>query len=137
MRNMKKCRKCKEIGHVEKHCMTTEGGCLFIRDLPPSYTEAEVRLLVEQHGGKPVNLKVGVDRFGSGWALVNMDTKEGGEEVIRSLDEVEVKGREVFVKWRDDGMWACPDPSCGARNFDTAEACFRCRFPASKLKLFS
>ena len=35
----------------------------------------------------------------------------------RVLDEMEVKGREIFVKWRDDGVWICPDPTCQARNF--------------------
>ena len=30
---------------------------------------------------------------------------------------MEVKGREIFVKWRDDGVWLCPDPTCQARNF--------------------
>ena len=35
----------------------------------------------------------------------------------RVLDEMEVKGREIFVKWRDDGVWICPDPTCQTRNF--------------------
>ena len=60
--------------------------------------------------------------------------KEGGTKAIKMLDEQEVKGREIFVKWKDDGMWTCPDPSCGNKNFLTSEACFRCRYPANKLK---
>ena len=133
----KRCRKCKQIGHIEKYCYSTEGGCLYLGDLPPSYEDEDVKTLVETHGGEVVTVKTGLDKFGSRWALVNLETKEGGEKVIKALDEQEVKGREIFVKWRDDGMWTCPDPSCGAKNFMTAEACFRCRFPACKLKAFS
>ena len=44
MRSTKICRKCGKIGHVEKYCLTTEGGCVFIGDLPPSYTEEEIRI---------------------------------------------------------------------------------------------
>ena len=53
----KKCRKCGEVGHVEKYCLTTEGGCLFIGDLPPSYTEEDVKTLVEENGGLAVNVR--------------------------------------------------------------------------------
>ena len=93
----KKCRKCGEVGHVEKYCLTTEGGCLFIGDLPPSYTEEDVKTLVEENGGLAVNVRSGLDKFGSRWALVNMETKAGGEAVIRGLDEMEVKGREIYM----------------------------------------
>merc|ERR1712029_610836 len=113
----KKCRKCGEIGHVEKYCLTTDGGCLYIGDLPPSFTDEEVRSLVEEHGGLVVNVRTGLDKFGSRWALLNMETKESGAKVIKNMDELEVKGREIWVKWRDDGTWTCPDPSCRARNF--------------------
>ena len=132
----KKCRKCGEVGHVEKYCLTTEGGCLFIGDLPPSYTEEDVKTLVEENGGLAVNVRSGLDKFGSRWALVNMETKAGGEAVIRGLDEMEVKGREIYVKWKDSGMWTCPDPSCGAKNFLGNDNCYRCKFPFSKVKLF-
>ena len=132
----KKCRKCGEVGHVEKYCLTTEGGCLFIGDLPPSYTEEDVKTLVEENGGLAVNVRSGLDKFGSRWALVNMETKAGGEAVIRGLDEMEVKGREIFVKWKDSGMWTCPDPSCGSKNFLGNDNCYRCKFPFSKVKLF-
>ena len=81
----KKCRKCGEVGHVEKYCLTTEGGCLFIGDLPPSYTEEDVKTLVDDNGGPAVNVRSGLDKFGSRWALVNMETKEGGEAVIKAL----------------------------------------------------
>ena len=37
--------------------------------------------------------------------------------ISRDLDEFEVKGRDIFVKWRDDGVWICPDPTCQMRNF--------------------
>ena len=132
----KKCRKCGEVGHVEKYCLTTEGGCLFIGDLPPSYTEEDVKTLVEENGGPAVNVRSGLDKFGSRWALVNMETKAGGEAVIRGLDEMEIKGREIYVKWKDSGMWTCPDPSCGAKNFLGNDNCYRCKFPFSKVKLF-
>ena len=133
----KKCRKCGEFGHIEKYCLTTEGGCIFIGDLPPSYTEDDVKNLVTEHGGQVAHVKSGLDKFGSRWALVNMETKESGNTVIKQMDELEIKGREIFVKWRDDGMWTCPDPSCRNKNFETVEYCYRCKFPYSKIKLFA
>ena len=48
MRSTKVCKKCGKIGHIEKYCLTTEGGCVFIGDLPPSFTEEEIRDLVEK-----------------------------------------------------------------------------------------
>ena len=105
-------------------------------DLPPSFTEDDVRNLVEDHGGEVTTVRTGLDKFGARWALVHMETKESGVKVIKEMDEMELKGREIFVKWRDDGMWTCPDPSCGNKNFLGSDACYRCRFPASKLKLF-
>ena len=106
-------------------------------DLPPSFTEEDVRNLVEDHGGEVATIKTGADRFGATWALVHMETKESGAKVIKEMDEMELKGREIFVKWRDDGMWTCPDPSCRYKNFLGHDACYRCRFPVSKLNLFS
>ena len=86
-------------------------------DLPPSFTEEDVRNLVEDHGGEVATIKTGADRFGATWALVYMETKESGAKVIKEMDEMELKGREIFVKWRDDGVWICPDPTCQTRNF--------------------
>ena len=54
VRCTKICRKCGKIGHVEKYCLTTEGGCVFMGDLPPSYTEEEIRALVETETGVQV-----------------------------------------------------------------------------------
>ena len=79
-------------------------------------------------------MKTGTDKFSSRWALVNLEKKEDGQKLIRwdsnklltlgtlhivsrELDEFEVKGRDIFVKWRDDGVWICPDPTCQMRNF--------------------
>ena len=118
MKSSKVCRKCGLIGHVEKYCLTTEGGCVYIGDLPPSFTEEEITALVETETQvKIVHIKSGTDKYTSKWALVNLEKKEDGEKLIRGLDEMEVKGREIFVKWRDDGVWICPDPTCQARNF--------------------
>ena len=75
MKCTKKCRKCGEFGHIEKWCYSSEGGCLFIGDLPPSFTEDDVRNLVEEHGGEVATVRTGLDKFGSRWALVNMETK--------------------------------------------------------------
>lgn len=68
----KKCREV-EVGHVEKYCIATEDDCLFIGDLPPSHTEEDVKILVKVNGGLPVNVRSGLDKFGSRWALVNME----------------------------------------------------------------
>ena len=98
-----------------------------------SFTEDDLRNLVEDHGGEVATVRMGLDKFG---ALVHMETKESGVKVIKEMDEMELKGREIFVKWRDDGMWTCPDPSCGYKIFLGHDAFYRCRFPASNLKLF-
>ena len=38
-----------------------------------------------------------------------------------------VKGREITVKWKEEGMWTCKDPSCGKSNFDIQVECVRCK----------
>ena len=69
-----------------------------------------MKTLVEENGGSAVNVRSGLDKFGSRWALVNMETKAGGEAVIRGLDEMEIKGREIFVngKTRECGFALIP-----------------------------
>jgi hypothetical protein len=44
----------------------------------------------------------------------------------------EVKGREITVKWKEEGMWTCPDPTCAKSNFDEREECVQCKLPKSK-----
>ena len=84
VRCSKVCRKCGQLGHVEKYCLTTEGGCVFIGDLPPSYTEEEIVSLVELGTQvKIVHIKSGTDKYSSKWALVNLEKKEDGEKLIR------------------------------------------------------
>ena len=39
----------------------------------------------------------------------------------------EVKGEEITVKWKEEGMWTCKDPSCGKSNFDIQVECVRCK----------
>ena len=38
-----------------------------------------------------------------------------------------MKGREITVKWKEEGMWTCKDPSCGKSNFDIQVECVRCK----------
>ena len=38
-----------------------------------------------------------------------------------------MKGREITVKWKEEGMWTCHDPSCGKSNFDICVECVRCK----------
>ena len=63
---------------------------------------------------------------GGRWAMVGVATREQGEAIIKALHLLEVKGREITVKWKEEGMWACPDPTCGKSNFDIRDDCVRC-----------
>ena len=44
----------------------------------------------------------------------------------------QVKGREITVKWKEEGMWTCPDPACAKSNFDERPECIRCGLNRSK-----
>ena len=35
----------------------------------------------------------------------------------------ELKGREIVVKWKEEGMWICADPTCRKMNFEERDAC--------------
>ena len=72
-------------------------------------------------------LQVGTCNDGGKWAILNMVEKEGGERIIQGLHLTEVKGREITVKWKEEGMWTCHDPSCGKSNFDICVECVRCK----------
>ena len=128
----KTCRKCGVSGHVEKWCLSTEGGTVYIGDLPPSMTEEHVKDLVEQFG-KFESIKCGANMDGAKWALLNMVDKEGGQNVIDKLHLTELKGREIIVKWKEEGMWTCADPSCRKMNFEERDACVQCRLPVRKM----
>ena len=43
-----------------------------------------------------------------------------------------MKGREITVKWKEEGMWICPDPTCAKSNFDIRDDCVRCGLNKSK-----
>ena len=84
VRSSKVCHKCGKIGHLERFCLTTGGGCIFMRDLPPSFSEEDIKALVETETEvKLVNMRTGTDRYSSKWALVNLEKKEDGEKLIR------------------------------------------------------
>ena len=60
-----------------------------------------------------------------------MESKEGGEAVIRALHLTEVKDRAITARWKEErevlqGTWTCPDPACRKANFDGQGRCFRC-----------
>ena len=57
-------------------------------DLPPSFTEDDVRNLVEDHGGEVATVRMGLDKFG---ALVHMETKESQGDQGVGQDGVEGK----------------------------------------------
>ena len=59
--------------------------------------------------------------------MVGMEDRAGGEAVIRALHQRQVEGRAVTVKWKEEGMWTCPDPTCGKANFEDRERCVACR----------
>ena len=102
-------------------------------DLPPSTTEEQVKEMVEEFG-QFENMKVGTNMDGAKWAVLNMLDKEGGENVIRGLHMTELKGREIVVKWKEEGMWTCADPTCRKMNFEERDACVQCRLPVKKMK---
>lgn len=122
----KTCRKCGMVGHVEKWCYSTEGGTVYMGDLPPSMTEEQVKEMVEQFG-KFEHMRIGSNYDGGKWAMLNMVDKEQGQSVIDGLHMFELKGREIIVKWKEEGMWTCADPTCRKMNFDERDACIQCR----------
>ena len=126
VRCTKTCRKCGVVGHVEKWCYSTEGGCVFMGDLPPSMTEEQVKEMVEEFG-KFEHMRIGTNYDGGKWAMLNMVDKEQGQKVIDGLHMFELKGREIIVKWKEEGMWTCADPTCRKMNFDERDACIQCR----------
>eukprot|EP00092_Neocalanus_flemingeri_P094610 GFUD01120310.1.p1 GENE.GFUD01120310.1~~GFUD01120310.1.p1 ORF type:complete len:157 (+),score=53.31 GFUD01120310.1:57-527(+) len=136
VRCTKICRKCGIAGHVEKWCYSTAGGTVYVGDLPPSTSEEQVRVIVEQFG-QFENMRFGTNYDGGKWAILNMVDKEGGENVIKGLHMTEMKGREIVVKWKEEGMWTCADPTCRKSNFDERDACVQCRLPLKKMKVAS
>merc|ERR1712150_168801 len=103
---------------------------VFVGELPPSFTEADIQALFKPHGTVG-SLKVGTSVDGSKWAFVNLNTKEEAVNAIKALKGEEVKGREITVKLKDEGMWRCPDPSCNKRNFENMANCVECDLPQS------
>lgn len=130
------CHKCGKPGHGEKSCWwNTAGGTLYIGDLPPSTTEDWVREVVGELGEFSY-LRLGTNvKDGGKWAMVAMGSREGGQSVIAGLHLKEIKGREITVKWKEEGMWTCPDPACGKSNFDERDQCIRCKMLKSKISV--
>ena len=104
-------------------------------DLPPSTTEEQVKEMVEKFG-QFESFKVGANMDGGKWAILNMVDKEGGENVIKELHMTELKGREIVVKWKEEGMWTCADPTCRKMNFEERDACVQCRLPVKRSKSY-
>ena len=125
-RGIKTCHKCGMMGHVEKYCLTTDGGTIYMGDLPPSMTEEDVKVMVEEFGCFE-HMRIGSNHDGGKWAMLNMGDKEQGQRIIDGLHLFELKGREITVKWKEEGMWTCPDPTCRKMNFDERDACIQCR----------
>jgi len=79
------------------------------------------------------HIKFDASKDGGKWAFVNMVTKEAAEYVIKELNGYEMKGREIEVKWAEEGMWRCADPSCTKKNFEGIDICIQCKLPRNKL----
>jgi len=125
-----KCHNCGVIGHTEKKCWGHR--TVYMGDLPPSVTEEWVRELVGDIGVYSY-MKVGVNvKDGGKYAFLGMESREAGDAVIEALHLQEVKGREITVKWKEEGMWTCKDPSCGKSNFDIQVECVRCKLKRHK-----
>jgi len=133
-RKVFKCFTCGESGHTAKHCMADDKA-LYLGDLPPSYEEEDIKALLKPHG-EVRSLKVGTSVDGGKWAFVNMTTVAEAEKAVQELNCFEVKGREITVKLKNQGMWKCPDPTCNRRNFDDNLLCIECDFPKAKLCYF-
>jgi len=126
------CHSCGGNGHISKFC---QGGdsAVFIGELPPSYTEDDIQAHFKPHGTVK-SIKVGTSVDGAKWAFVNLATKEEAIHAVKELKGEEVKGREITIKLKDEGMWRCPDPSCNKRNFETNPNCLECDLPQSMVK---
>ena len=44
--------------------------------------------------------------------------KKTGNDDCRELHDMEMKGREITVKWAGEGMWTCLDPACNKKNHE-------------------
>ena len=121
----KTCYGCGIVGHVKKNCPTTDGGTVYMGDMPPSMTEEGLRVMVEEFGCIE-NLILRSYRDGGKWAMVNVRDKEEGQKIIDGLHMSQLKGRELTVKWNEEGMWKCRDPSCRKWNFEEREKCIKC-----------
>ena len=64
---------------------------------------------------------------GGKWAFVNLEKRETGEAAIKELHDFSMKGREIMVKWAEEGMWTCRDPVCNKKNQDYLEVCVQCK----------
>ena len=73
-------------------------------DMPPSMTEEGLRVMVEEFGCIE-NLILRSYRDGGKWAMVNVRDKEEGQKIIDGLHMSQLKGRELTVKWKEEGMW--------------------------------
>ena len=72
-------------------------------------------------------MRIGSNYDGGKWVILNIGDKEQGQKIIDGLNMFDLKGREIIVKWKDEGMWTCADPTCRKMNFDERDACIRCR----------
>ena len=131
------CHTCGVKGHISRKCFQNKanspGGTLYFRDLPASATEETVREMMKPFGAiTSILLKSAVD--GGKWAFVNLESRITGEKAIAELHELPMKGRDITVKWSDEGMWNCRDPTCNKRNHDYMDICVQCKLPKTAAK---
>jgi cold-inducible RNA-binding protein len=72
---------------------------LFVGNLSYNITEADLEQMFSQ-AGKVVSVSIPTDRDSGrkrGFAFVEMDTEEGAEQAIQSLNGKDVDGRQIAV----------------------------------------
>jgi len=99
---------------------STVGGSWWAR-LKAWFTPGQVRLLEEAE-------YVALDDVAG--ELVPETETTVFDDITKELKGEEVKGREITIKLKDEGMWRCPVPDCNKRNFETNPNCLECGCPS-------
>ncbi|SHL88954.1 RNA recognition motif domain-containing protein [Mucilaginibacter sp. OK098] len=83
---------------------------IFVGGFPLDFTELDIAMLVGLHGDIST-IKIVRDkktRICKGYAFVEMMSKDGAEKAVEALDGIEVGGRQLNVKIREEKPVAAP-----------------------------